>query len=47
MVNDEVQRLQNPKNTKIEMWEREREITRKLHEREAEEQRERSVGFSF
>lgn len=50
MKNDEVQRLRNPKNTKIEMREREREITPKLHQREAEEQREREreeCGFFF
>lgn len=42
MINDDVQRIQNPKNTKIEM--REREITPKLHERQAEEHRERERG---
>ena len=50
MINDEVQRLRNPKNTKIEMRERERErlpqnsIREKQKSRERERERERERG---
>ena len=52
MINDEVQRLRNPKNTKIEMRERERERdypkTPLERSRRAEREREREeCGFFF
>ena len=46
MVNDEVQRLQNPKNTKIEMWERERDYPKTPWERSRRAERE-ECGFFF
>ena len=52
MINDDVQRLRNPKNTKIEMRERERErlpqnsIREKQKSRERERERE-ECGFFF
>ena len=43
MINDEVQRLRNPKNTKIEMRERERERLPQNSIREKQKSRERGV----
>lgn len=43
MINDEVQRLRNPKNTKIEMRERERLPQNSIREKQKSRERERGV----
>ena len=44
MINDEAQRLRNPKNTKIEMRERERDYPKTPLERSRRAERERERG---
>lgn len=50
MINDDVQRIQNPKNTKIEMRERERLPQNSMKEKQKSTEREREreeCGFFF